>query len=883
MRQDIVKMIEGEKDITNAVVLTHNIDFVFIQSVVLPALRRCGHPTLTIFADAQCAVESYQHQHMVLDSLGTRFRVVPVAMRPGFRFHPKAVLLSSQKKGVLLVGSGNLTFGGWRENAEAWCRFDSDNDETASFAAFLKYLESIVGLTALRDCLTAEVNECFEPQLRPWARDMAAPAGLFGRPGTGGSLLEQMKAALAEKTVKGLLVNSPYFDDNGKALQELGANFNVRPKVAVQRKRSGLRAETAKELAEQIGLTTVTFQHRTHDNKTRDAFIHAKWYAFEHEDSVSVFLGSANCSQAALTIPGSVGNAELMALIELSKEEFEAQFTAELEFLDEDPQLLSGSDPEKQDSGCMPKLYLSAARLDQGCLQIAYSASDGVTLQELIADNMKLDFSVVEPGVMVAYGVSSQCRHIFMQGCIGAEAVRSNLLWVDHEQALSTTARSRSVADAVRAKVQSQNWNIGAWSDIANVFFKNLQYMPARMVTGRPQGARTENTDTGQRLYTAQDVFSDSYGLPSFNRIMGGLGFGADDRVTSLRQLLLRWFGHKDEESVEPTPVEPSSDDDDDVVDVPEKFPAHPKPSETIRKVVLEIKESDRRRALEMLNKVTDEMSSEKYLTERQLETVSVDIQFASVLLRTALSESWITEEEFFNSTHKIWSALFFTSRPNPCVGWLEYRFSTTDNQEDFISRLTSPKLTAALAAWAFAVPVRITTPEHVRFFLAQVLSVARLPWLWEYSNGEEIAKELRDILVSSTDIKSDKFWASIESKWVVMMRQGYALNQFESALSQRTPAELKERITQSIVKKGELLWQGSAGICVAAEGVDRSTPGAKVQILYLQKSSGTGVIVAGFTIPIKALLIDGIVDVHEASKKVLLEMLDDMVATAEY
>ena len=101
MRQDLIKLIEAQEDVTNVIVLTHNIDFVFIQLIVLPALRRCGRPTLTVFADAQCATETFTYQSPVLTGLGTRYRVVPVAMESGFRFHPKALLLSSPAKSLL--------------------------------------------------------------------------------------------------------------------------------------------------------------------------------------------------------------------------------------------------------------------------------------------------------------------------------------------------------------------------------------------------------------------------------------------------------------------------------------------------------------------------------------------------------------------------------------------------------------------------------------------------------------------------------------------------------------------------------------------------------------------------------------------------------------
>lgn len=876
MRQDIVKLLEAEKDVTNVIVLTHNIDFVFIQSVVLPALRRCGHPSLTIFADAQCAAESYQHQHMVLDSLGLRFRVVPVAMRPGFRFHPKAILLSGQKKGVLLVGSGNLTFGGWRENAEIWCRYDSDVDGTSQFSAFLGYLGKIVGLTALRGYLEPEVNECFDGRLRPWALDMDPPSGLMERPGTGTSLIEQMQAALQDKLTTGLLIHSPYFDDGGVALGELSTRFKVRTRVAAQWKRSGLQIEAANALADKISVDTVNFHHRVGESQTREAFIHAKWYAFEHADSYSVFLGSANCSKAALTIPGTHGNAELMALVSLPKEEFEANFIAEIDFLEVDPQLAVPNDGNIREEAELPSLLVYAARLDQGCLQVAYAGPPRLDGLELVVDGRSVDHAEAEPGVIVANGIASECRQVLLRAGIGGDAIQSSLHWVDHEQALSTTARRRSVVDAVRTKVQPQSWSIGAWSDIANVFLCNLQYLPTRMATMRGAGTGSNPARSGQVHYTAEDVFSENYSLPIISPLTATMMTpNFDDRVTSLRQLLMRWFGYNEEVEGEPSPGESDPDDgDDDVVDRPEKLsPTNRKPSPPPRAPT----ESDRRRALDMLKKVAVQMSSEAYLLERAPATIPVDIQFASVLLRCGLCEGWITESEFFAATHQIWTPLFFTSAPESACGWLQYRYKTAEDPEDFARKLASPKLTAALAAWAFAIPEGINTPEHGRFYLTKLLAVARLPWLWHYDDSAEVARELHGLLVSSTDIQGDRFWEETEGKWVSMMRCGHALRHLEEALAQATPAELKGRITQQYVKKGELLWQGTGGLCVATEDFDRFVTSANTTILYLQKTANAGVIRANFAIPMRSLLDGDLLPLAEAPRKVLSAMLADL------
>ncbi len=875
MRRDIVRLIEAEKDVTNVVVLTHNIDFVYIQSVVLPALRRCGHPTLTIFADAQCASETYQHQHLVLDSLGHRFRVVPVAMRPGFRFHPKAILLSAQNKGTLLVGSGNLTFGGWRENAEIWCRYDSDKDGTAPFSAFRNYLNSVLSLTPLQESLVAEIEECFEGANRPWAIDMDAPDRLLGSPGTSAALIDQMKTAIGDKPVNDLLVCTPYFDDAGDALMALSTAFNTKVKVALQSRHSGLKTEAAKALGDRFDLSTVNFHHLDIENNLREAFIHAKWYGFEHEDDVTVFLGSANCSKAALTIPGTAGNAELLTVVTLSKEEFHAQFVAELEFVDAPPQLTSIADTDQPADNLLPSIRIMAARLDQGVMQIAYTCSEGIRLSGLVLHVagglvVPTDYTEVEPGVLVVRGVQPDSRQVCLKGQASHGEILSNLMWVDHEQSLSTTARSRSVVDAVRKKVQSQDWSIGAWSEIANVFFRNLQYMPLRATGSRFTSDGSRNPGEAQPVYSAGDVFADSYGLPSFTRHLPHELANSDDRVTSLRQLLLRWFGLKDDSDPDKPPIDTvvlSGSGEPEEEPLP---PLAPKPAAPPVPPARSVTDSDRKRALQMLQIITDAMSSPEYLAKRQPETLSVDIQFASVLLREGLHESWITEAEYFASTHKIWSALFFSCVADAKIGWLEYRYRNDEDPETFVSRMASPKLTAALAAWAFAVPDGGNAPENVRFRLSQVLSVARLPWLWEQAGMEDVAKELRELLSITSATWSEDFWQSIETRWNKLIRQGYALCLVEEALATKTPVEIKGAIQQTTVKKGELLWQGTAGFCIAVQDFSRSSGNA--QVLYLQQAR-EGAIKAEFAIPLKGLVESKIISLPDKPKVVLTEM----------
>ena len=127
-----------------AIVLTHNIDFLFVESVVIPRLRTIGSPQLTIFADAACAASSFQIQQALVSKLGSRYRVVPIDLGQARRFHPKALLLAGIDAASLAIGSGNTTYGGWSGNKEVWTDFSVPGDGGAQIASFREYLATIL-------------------------------------------------------------------------------------------------------------------------------------------------------------------------------------------------------------------------------------------------------------------------------------------------------------------------------------------------------------------------------------------------------------------------------------------------------------------------------------------------------------------------------------------------------------------------------------------------------------------------------------------------------------------------------------------------------------------------------------------------------------------
>jgi HKD family nuclease len=868
MRNNIFKVIEDARDVTNAIVLTHNIDFIFIQSVVLPALRKCGSPALTIFADAHCAEQAYQQQALVLNSLGLRYRVVPVAMKTGFRFHPKAILLSSKKQATLLVGSGNTTFGGWRENGEIWFRYDTEVDGTGPHAAFREYLREVLELTAhSRESVTREIEEAFDTENRGWAASMEPATGILGRAGQGKSLLDRMGEVIGDRKADHVYVCTPYFDADAEALTTLAARFRVdHSTVLVKSGRTNLIQSAADKLGPGFRLKRATFEHQENtgpeqNQVTRETLLHAKFYAFRCGLDVVVFAGSANCSRAALTIPGSDGNAELMSTKTLTSDEFERDFLSELVIKEVPPQLaVDIQEPpslEEEDF-----IHIHTARMIPGTISVAFYCSSGITLQSASVDKTPLKPEEMGLGWARFRTTQSQPLTILLVGRKDEKEFLSPLHWIDNEAALGVSARFRSLGDSIRKIGQSREWGIGAWSEVLTELYKHLEYMPKGVTKPKASFHGNGSDSPCSATFTWRDVFSEDYGLP-VHSFISNLPFGMEPQIGGLKSLLLRWFGIEEPGALGETedgtaePVSPPSAglSEEEPTDLIEE-PPPPKPPQ---RPPAPASATERKRALKLVGQVAARLASEAYVLERPPAMLSADLKITSVVLRIALGNGWITQEEFFKTTLEIWLPLFFNAAGGYEVGLLEFRHLNDSGAGGFVDTMRSAELSAALAAWALAVPAAEANAMHARFSLASALSVARLPWLWQTGEVQEIARQVAGVLAhASGSLRPNG--RQIESQWLTLIRRGYALSQLEPIVAEMKIGELSTRIKRSRVYAGELLWQKPVGFCVAGADCHR-TADDKCVVLQLQRGDAKKTFKGDFLIPLAELVDDKVIN----------------------
>lgn len=869
MRRDLVKAIAEAKDVTNAIVLTHNIDFVFLQTVALSAFRRCGHPKLTIFADAQCAAESYRYQAPLLDGLGTRYRVVPVAMAPGYHFHAKALLLSSEEKATLWIGSGNLTFGGWRENGEVWVEHDARKD-LGAFAAFKEYLDDILARVPLRRSVAIEIAEAFDPGSKAWAEDLEdeEASGLAGRVGEGEALLDDLLPADDPGTNRRVTVCAPFFDPEGAALRALGARAD-RVTVLTQVKNTTLTREALKSCGKEVSLKPVNFRRRGGSADTGNAFLHAKFIGVTEGKRTTVYAGSANCSKAALLAYGSTGNAELMARQELPVDEFEALFMSELEADKEKAELPAREDVEEPRQ-TLPSLQILAARYESQSLTVAYSP-ERAKVRNLEVDGAASRFSSVEQGSLVAT-VTGECRRVRIRANLDGRQHVSEPIWIDHEGDLGASARARSLADAIRKSVQPGKWTAAAWAEVMEVFCKHLTYMPATsMGTPRPEDRKKNDTT---KIFPFENVFASGYREPSLKGAETTFG-KAESSQRSLQQLLLNWFGIRgDDEPLEQQAPE-ESDDEEDVVDREEDIKKLFKTKREVRPAV----NIDPRRLEKITSQIDEAMSSREFLEHRTPAALAGDIKFASVLLRVGLREGWLPQTLFYALTFRVWASLFFSGSPEAGKGWLEYRLSESEDPQSFAAPLRAPEVAAALLGWALAVPKDAPRAELARFELACALAVARLPWLWGGTDRSAVERELEALLAQTSrkNAEPGEVHAAAEKFWSETVRRGQALMQLERATRGITPLQLSSKIAQGEVRAGEVLWQRR--FCVALRDCIRSK-GVQVPVLNLHGLSSHSKFQADLTVPL-AYLVNEYGPVRsalkESQRKVLTEFMGSL------
>jgi hypothetical protein len=293
-----------ERGFNIAVLLTYSFDPFFFERVILRDLQVGEGDEILVVADARQIREASKHWDGQLRNLGRRYQLAP-SVTPG-AFHPKIMLRLGPAGGVVWLGSGNLTAGGWggnRELCSAWTVGPGQGDDGAWVSSFLERVASWCP-SGLRHNVIQRALEV------PWLREARAETDESSGPILTGygdtALASQLRRRWAGRRFDKVRIITGSTDESGAFLRWLRDQFGIeRCRIILDQNRASFIQDRIDSLPLETRVMHLPGRQPTH----------AKFYWFDGPDGQAAVMGSANCSAAAwLLAPDEGGNIEAVTV-----------------------------------------------------------------------------------------------------------------------------------------------------------------------------------------------------------------------------------------------------------------------------------------------------------------------------------------------------------------------------------------------------------------------------------------------------------------------------------------------------------------------------------------------------------------------------------------
>lgn len=522
----------------HALFTTYALSLSYFESEVLRVLLQQGCDDIWLVCDAQGYRSSLLERRSM--RVGQEYRIVPVGLPNGV-FHPKCIHLISEDEQLLLVGSGNVTFGGHGRNAEV---FEAlvPNEHATAFSDFADFLET---LGSQPDIKIAR---------REWIDDFAGRAAQAAADGADQSVqplrlihplertaVEQIgEVAAAIGTCRSAKIISPYHDPDGEAVSALLEAVNAD---------SGVVAVTSEEpspfpFSYAAGWSRPVVPQRPKLEGKR--FVHAKWLQCDFGDESLVFSGSFNATRKALR---TTDNVELGVLRRVAAPgqilEWEDCAAPDFQPAERMPSGLGQAeivyasfdrhDPQKL-TGQMISLQEVSGEWSYRVVQ-----ADGTTHSGTVALKDDGTFMVVDKELELLSELPA--LQIVLQ-----RDDREARGWIHNEMLLSVGARRRLTAGALSRLMRREGSDddIQALLDYLSVAAdKHLRVFDLPVLKGAEHDGPTDSADAAESVRVSLKDLAPMEELPEGIAGVVGAGLGSDDQFeTALVRLRRMLLGH---------------------------------------------------------------------------------------------------------------------------------------------------------------------------------------------------------------------------------------------------------------------------------------------------------------------------------------------------
>lgn len=522
----------------HALFTTYALSLSYFESEILRLLLQQGCDDIWLVCDAQGYRSSLLERRSM--RVGQEYRIVPVGLSNGV-FHPKCIHLISEDEQLLLVGSGNVTFGGHGRNAEV---FEAliPNEHATAFSDFADFLEALGSQPDIKIARREWIDDFAERAAQAAANgadQSAQPPRLIHS--IERTAIEQIgEVAATIGTCRKVKIISPYHDPDGEAVSALLEGVN-----AV----SGVVAVTSEESSPFPFSDAAEWSRPVLPQRPKlegKRFVHAKWLHCEFGGEGLVLSGSFNATRKAL---GTTENVELGVLRRLAAPE----------------QLLEWED-------CAAPDFHPAERMPSGLgqVEIVYASFDRHNPQKLMGQMISLQevsghwaYRVVQADGTTHSGAATlqddgtflvieQELELFSElpalQIVLQRDEREARGWIHNEMLLSVGARRRLTAGALSRLMRREGSDddIQALLDYLSVAAdKHLRVFDLPLLKG------AEHDGPADSAYSAESVRVSLKDLAPIEELPEGIGgvvgaeVGSDDQFeTALVRLRRMLLGH---------------------------------------------------------------------------------------------------------------------------------------------------------------------------------------------------------------------------------------------------------------------------------------------------------------------------------------------------
>lgn len=393
-RQNIIELIgKNSGKYNSCIITTYSFDFPFFENRLLRRLRLAQIKNINIFVDAKSLDDNLETYQGAEYQTSNSYSIIPI--REVGVFHPKIMLLTGQKEGLLIIGSGNITSSGISTNDEIWSAFHI-NDLEISHASIFKdvwnYLQTYI--QEAKGFNKEKLNRII--QLCPWLNNLPSIENnlnqiyknteiQFWTNNAENSIYNLLLKELKNKKISSALLVSPFYDKKGVFLTNLIQDLEIEAINCVTDKEIGnLPLIKDKNISNKI-----QFYNWKRNDEIKFDHLHAKFFHFITKDNIEyLILGSANATIQAFGSKSTKavnGEAVLVLKRQLTKRTF-------INELDIDLKKLTKLKLPETDTSSNNNLIRDSIKY---ALTICYSELDGTKLKVHLNENKLIKAEIV--------------------------------------------------------------------------------------------------------------------------------------------------------------------------------------------------------------------------------------------------------------------------------------------------------------------------------------------------------------------------------------------------------------------------------------------------------------------------------------------------------